>query len=161
MCAGDPIDGDLVLELLARLVARSLVDAVDGPGTRYRLLEPIRQYAEERRADVGETDRLRRRHAEYFTEFAGAARSHLWAGRAKSSGVRGSLRERRQPARGDGPCARHPERRPRVRALLPPPQSIHAFQVHDLVVFDPAALLALPGAAEHPGPSRRALGRRQ
>jgi predicted ATPase len=49
VCAGEPVDADDVLDLLAGLVARSLVVAGhDGPVTRYRLLETIRQYGEER-----------------------------------------------------------------------------------------------------------------
>src|SRR5205823_7879582 len=48
VCGGEGIDPDTVFELLAALVARSLVVAEDhGPQTRYRLLETIRQYAEE------------------------------------------------------------------------------------------------------------------
>ena len=52
------------MDLVAGLVARSLVVAEDGAqGTRYRLLETIRQYGEERLADWGETDTLVIRHA--------------------------------------------------------------------------------------------------
>ena len=47
-------------ELLAGLVARSLVVAErDGPETRYRLLETIREYGEERLAEHGETEAVR------------------------------------------------------------------------------------------------------
>jgi predicted ATPase/class 3 adenylate cyclase len=85
-CAGDPIEGDDVFELLASLVSRSLVVADDqGPDTRYRLLETIRQYGEERLADAGETDLLRRRHAEYYREFTAACRATC-SGRIRSSG---------------------------------------------------------------------------
>jgi predicted ATPase len=37
----------------------------DGTATRYRLLETIREYGEERLAEFGETDQLRRCHADY------------------------------------------------------------------------------------------------
>ena len=67
VCSGDGIDPDTVFELLARLVARSLVVTEDhGPETRYRLLETIRQYGEERLAETGETDRWQARHADYY-----------------------------------------------------------------------------------------------
>ncbi len=41
----------------------------DGPETRYRLLETIREYGEERLAEHDETDVLRNRHAEFYCEF--------------------------------------------------------------------------------------------
>jgi predicted ATPase/class 3 adenylate cyclase len=69
VCDEVPISGGEVFELLSGLVAKSLVLAQrDGPATRYRLLETIREYGEDRLADYGETDRLRRRHAEYFCQ---------------------------------------------------------------------------------------------
>jgi predicted ATPase len=71
VCGGDGIDRDLVFESLARLVAGSLVVAEDqGSQTRYRLLETIRQYGEERLVDAGEADTLRSRHAGHYAAFA-------------------------------------------------------------------------------------------
>ena len=56
VCAGQGIDADAVFDLLANLVARSLVVAEEhGFHTRYRLLETIRQYGEERLREAGET----------------------------------------------------------------------------------------------------------
>jgi predicted ATPase/class 3 adenylate cyclase len=53
-----------VLDSLGQLVDKSLVVADPTPvGTRYRLLETIRQYALERLDEGGETDAIRRRHA--------------------------------------------------------------------------------------------------
>ena len=67
VCGGDSIDPDTVFELLARLVARSLVVAEEhGFESRYRLLETIRQYGEERLEEAGDTDRWRARHADYY-----------------------------------------------------------------------------------------------
>ena len=63
VCSGDPVERDDVMDLVAGLVARSLVVAEDSDiGTRYRLLETIRQYGEERLADCGETEALQLRH---------------------------------------------------------------------------------------------------
>jgi len=60
-----------VLALLRDLVARSLVDAErGGNATRYRLLETIRAYGEERIVEHGETDALRDRHAAYYADLA-------------------------------------------------------------------------------------------
>jgi predicted ATPase len=71
VCAGDPIERARVFELLAGLVARSLVVAERGGAeTRYRLLETIREYGEERLSEHQETETLRRSHAEYYTTFA-------------------------------------------------------------------------------------------
>jgi predicted ATPase/class 3 adenylate cyclase len=70
VCAGGAVDGSDVFELTEHLVARSLVIAEDhGFQTRYRLLETIRQYGEERLAEHGETEDFRARHADYYVEF--------------------------------------------------------------------------------------------
>jgi len=62
-----------VLDLLARLVDTSLVVPGERDGrARYRLLEPIRQYAWQHLAACGEVDAVRRRHATTFLAFAEA-----------------------------------------------------------------------------------------
>jgi predicted ATPase len=69
VCGMDPLSGSEVFELLTGLVAKSLVLAQrSGLTTRYRLLETIREYGEDRLADHGETDQLRRHHAEYYCQ---------------------------------------------------------------------------------------------
>jgi predicted ATPase/class 3 adenylate cyclase len=76
VCAGDGIETDQVFELLAGLVARSLVvaDDTEAGDLRYRLLETIRQYGEDRLDDYDEVESLRARHAEYFADFASLVR---------------------------------------------------------------------------------------
>jgi len=77
VCGGDGIDPDMVFELLAGLVARSLVVAVnEGPETRYRLLETIREYGEERLNEAGETGPQRARHAAYYASLLPRIREH-------------------------------------------------------------------------------------
>ncbi len=80
--AGDiPEEG--VLDLLSSLVEQSLVVAdrrEDGP-TRYRMLVPVREYAEERLEQSGEAEETRRRHAEYCLTLAREAEWHLVAAR--------------------------------------------------------------------------------
>ena len=67
VCGGDGIDPGMVFDLLAGLVARSLVVAEEhGPEIRYRLLETIRQYGEEHLEAAGQTGRWRARHASYY-----------------------------------------------------------------------------------------------
>jgi predicted ATPase len=69
VCGGDGIDPDAVFGLLASLVARSLVVAEEhGPKTRYRLLETIRQYGEQRLNEAGDTEQWRARHAGYYAD---------------------------------------------------------------------------------------------
>ena len=61
-----------VLDSLTSLVGKSLVSEEEGPDqtSRYRLLETMRAYAWQQLAAAGEQDRLRRRHAEYYTALA-------------------------------------------------------------------------------------------
>ena len=65
------------LELVERLVDASLVRTEDergsGDGTRYRLLETVREYATERLVATGEEPTLRRAHAGYFLGSAESA----------------------------------------------------------------------------------------
>jgi predicted ATPase/DNA-binding winged helix-turn-helix (wHTH) protein len=75
VCAGDGIDVSDVLDLLSRLVSKSLVtiEADMVAERRYRFLETVRQYARERLMQSGTSDRVRDRHFEfYFNEFRGA-----------------------------------------------------------------------------------------
>jgi hypothetical protein len=69
VCSGEGIDPDAAFELLASLVARSLVITEEhGPETRYRLLETIREYGEERLTEAGELDGWRARHADFYAD---------------------------------------------------------------------------------------------
>jgi predicted ATPase/DNA-binding SARP family transcriptional activator/DNA-binding CsgD family transcriptional regulator len=70
--SGEGIEGEGVLDPLSRLVDKSLVVAEpSGRGeTRYRLLEPVRQYAREKLQSGREADRVRRQHAEWCLRFA-------------------------------------------------------------------------------------------
>jgi predicted ATPase/class 3 adenylate cyclase len=62
------------LDLLTSLVDKSLVVSEGrGAGQRYRLLEPIREYALERLTEAGEAPEARRRHARAFAILASAA----------------------------------------------------------------------------------------
>jgi predicted ATPase/class 3 adenylate cyclase len=77
VCSGEGIDPGAVFDLLAGLVSRSLVVAEQsGPQSRYRLLETIRQYGEERLDQAGETERWRARHAGYYAGFLRQVREH-------------------------------------------------------------------------------------
>ena len=76
---GEGIGRSDVLESLLVLMDKSLV--VAGPtgdgGARYRLLEPVRQYARERLEESGEADAFSRRHAEFLLALAEEAAPQL------------------------------------------------------------------------------------
>ncbi|HEX9993960.1 MAG TPA: hypothetical protein VGB14_13610, partial [Acidimicrobiales bacterium] len=68
------IDRPAVVDLLGRLVDRSLVLADDELGaTRFGLLETIRLYAAARLAEAGEAAAAQRRHAEHYAGFVETA----------------------------------------------------------------------------------------
>jgi predicted ATPase/tetratricopeptide (TPR) repeat protein len=71
VCSDETLDEIAVLDLLSSLVDKSLVSAEPaGNGTRYRLLESMRQYARERLTEHGEHSAVARRHAVAFLEMA-------------------------------------------------------------------------------------------
>jgi predicted ATPase/class 3 adenylate cyclase/DNA-binding CsgD family transcriptional regulator len=60
-----------VLDQLTLLVDKSLVVADDSGGrTHYRLLETVRQYAQEKLGESGEADAVRTRHRDHYTAMA-------------------------------------------------------------------------------------------
>jgi predicted ATPase/DNA-binding CsgD family transcriptional regulator/Tfp pilus assembly protein PilF len=73
-----PPDRDGVLPVLSRLVDKSLVTAEAGRlhNTRYRMVDTIREYAQERLQQSGHGD-VRRRHATYFLKWCRAAAKEL------------------------------------------------------------------------------------
>jgi predicted ATPase/DNA-binding SARP family transcriptional activator/DNA-binding CsgD family transcriptional regulator len=77
--AAEGIEEVEVLEMLSALVEKSLIVAkvVSGRSVRYRMLEPIRQYAQEKLQESAEEESTRRRHAEYFLGLAQEADPEL------------------------------------------------------------------------------------
>jgi predicted ATPase/DNA-binding CsgD family transcriptional regulator len=74
VCAGDGVERAAVLDLVAGLVARSLVAVrSEGNRTRYALQDTVRAYALARLAEAGETETVRRRHAAYYCDCVEAA----------------------------------------------------------------------------------------
>lgn len=69
---------DAVLDLLAQLVHKSLVAVShERDEARYRLLEPLRQFAAGQLEAAGETAALRQRHCDYYLAWAQAHTFHL------------------------------------------------------------------------------------
>jgi predicted ATPase/DNA-binding SARP family transcriptional activator/DNA-binding CsgD family transcriptional regulator len=105
VCSGEGIEQDDVLDILSKLVDKSLVVAEASPGVegelRYRMLEPIRQYGQERLQQSGEADATRDRHAASFLALAEQAgpelrgpRQVMWLKRldTERDNVRGAMR---------------------------------------------------------------------
>ncbi|MEU5990626.1 BTAD domain-containing putative transcriptional regulator [Spirillospora sp. NPDC047418] len=65
------------LELLDSLVDRSLLQGVDGPEPRFRMLETIREYGLEQLAGAVEIGKTRDAHVQCFLELAEQAEPHL------------------------------------------------------------------------------------
>jgi predicted ATPase/DNA-binding CsgD family transcriptional regulator len=86
-CADDVLELADVLDLLAALIDRSLIQVVDHPREpRYRLLATVRQYAAAKLLDGPEGASVQARHAEYFLSLAASAQSGL-AGPEQASWV--------------------------------------------------------------------------
>ncbi len=75
----EPLDEFAVFDMLEQLIHKSLVvvEYPSGGQARYRLLESIRQYAQEKLFDSGEGPILRDRHADFFAAFALEAEHHM------------------------------------------------------------------------------------
>ena len=71
-----------MLDLLSALVDKSLVvvSQAEPEGLRYRMLEPVRQYALELCEEGGGAEEVRRLHAAFFLGLAVEARPNLRAG---------------------------------------------------------------------------------
>ncbi|MEU6641699.1 BTAD domain-containing putative transcriptional regulator [Saccharomonospora sp. NPDC046836] len=72
VCVGAGVAPEDVLDLLTRLVDRSLVVHEDhgSAGPRYRLLESVVAYSLDRLDDAGEAEQVRLRHADHYTALA-------------------------------------------------------------------------------------------
>ena len=71
VCAGEGIERGQILDLLTQLVEKSLVLVHEQAGTmRYRLLEPIRQYAQDLLQESGAAPTVHGRHVHYFLRIA-------------------------------------------------------------------------------------------
>jgi predicted ATPase len=150
VCGGEGIDLDTVFELLASLVARSLVVAEEhGPESRYGLLEMIRQYGEERLGEAGETERWRARHADYYASLLPRIRQQsqepqaevFWA--VRLSADQDNLRAAWSWAIDTG----NVDIAFRMLAGFAPSEVLTTYPL----LLGGSAALELPGATEHPG----------
>ncbi len=71
ICAGSPGEECDVLEVLSSLIDKSLVLMEQRSAeARYRLLETMRQYGQEKLRQAGEVAAVRRRHCDWYVRFA-------------------------------------------------------------------------------------------
>jgi predicted ATPase/DNA-binding SARP family transcriptional activator len=113
VCSGSGLRAGQILDLLTALADKSLLTVRHGPdGPRYRMLEIIKAYGQERLAEAGESDELREAHAQYFTRLIEASRDHLlaaeqldWLRRLADDQDNLHAAIRHAVAAGDGPAA--------------------------------------------------------
>ena len=79
VCAGDEVEEWEVLDLIARLVAKSLVvaESPEEGRVRYRMQENLHSYAQERLAEAGEVEALSARRRDWFLALAEEAEPNL------------------------------------------------------------------------------------
>lgn len=78
VCSGNGITKREVLDLLASLAQKSLIQTHETPvGIRYEQLETIRQYGQEKFLAGNEVNILRKQHLKYFVELANQAEPEL------------------------------------------------------------------------------------
>ena len=72
VCASEFIPAGKILDLLSKLVDKSMIQTVYQPGQemRYRLLETMQRHASNMLVAKGELEETRKRHMEYFTRLA-------------------------------------------------------------------------------------------
>jgi predicted ATPase/class 3 adenylate cyclase len=153
VCSGDVVDRESVLDLVTNLVARSLVIAEDHRGgTRYRLLQTIRHYGEERLAQWGETETLLLRHANFYADLLARAAEYLygpeqatWAGKIVPE--RDNVRAALNTAIDAGNAAMAV----RLVADNPDGQSQDVMHVGEASSLPASRVLGLAGVTEEPG----------
>ena len=107
ICSDPSVKSDDVLELLEHLINKSMVSNQGTQHeTRYGVLETMRQYANEKLAESGESDGLRDTHLDYFLKLAEEAEPKLhsaeqliWFSRLESE--HDNLRAALEWAKGD------------------------------------------------------------
>ena len=78
VCADDHVPAGEILDVVSRLVDKSLVTASDAGGdTRFTQLQTLWQYGRERLDESGEVNAMRVRHAEYYRQMAKEAHEGL------------------------------------------------------------------------------------
>jgi predicted ATPase/class 3 adenylate cyclase len=147
ICGLVPLVPRHVFSLLAELVGKSLVVAQrEASDTRYRLLETIREYGEERLIELDEVELIRTAHAHYYCNLAEEVSAEM-AGPRQIEGARrlnaehDNILAAMQHAldTGDADLALQ------LLQKLPPPPS----QIGNPIFLPVEPVLALPGVEDH------------
>lgn len=69
ICCGDSISNVMVMDLLGELTDKSMISYKQDTG-RYSILESLKQYGLEKLNEIGDKDKIRTAHLEYFSSFA-------------------------------------------------------------------------------------------
>ncbi|HEY8474340.1 MAG TPA: BTAD domain-containing putative transcriptional regulator [Natronosporangium sp.] len=77
VCADDRLPGKAIADLLIALADKSLLQVVDDDEPRYRMLDTIREFAQEQLAEAGESADVLAAHSRYFLALAETAEPHL------------------------------------------------------------------------------------
>jgi predicted ATPase/DNA-binding CsgD family transcriptional regulator len=79
VCSGAGLERELIVDLLASLVAKSIVSMGQGSRHgRYRLLETLRLYGAQRLAEAGEDAEVARRHATWYADLVSDGDRPWW-----------------------------------------------------------------------------------
>jgi predicted ATPase len=155
VCSGSGLPAGRALDLLTALADKSLLIVQHDP-PRYRMLEIIRAYGQERLAEAGESDEFREAHARYFTQLAEASRDHLlaaeqldWLRRLADDQDNLHAAVRHAVAAGDGPAA------VRLAAALGWYWFLRGMKLEGAELVGDA--LGVPGAAESADPEQVAV----
>ena len=80
VCSGGGLERESIVDLVGSLVAKSILTMTRGGGRgRYRLLETLRLYGDQRLAEAGEAVELARRHAGWYAERISGGERPWWA----------------------------------------------------------------------------------
>ncbi|GAB3738349.1 BTAD domain-containing putative transcriptional regulator [Amycolatopsis oliviviridis] len=112
VCVSEAVEQYEVLELLTALTEKSLLVAAGDEAPRYRMLGTIKEYAELRLAEAGESALARDAHLAYFIELAEAAEPMLreaeqldWLAKLNADHDNITSAMRRALAAGEAPAA--------------------------------------------------------
>ena len=87
VCSGTGLERERIVEVVGSLVAKSILTiGRGGRHGRYRLLETLRLYGEQRLAEAGEHSELARRHAAWYAELISGGDRPWWARPAQRAG---------------------------------------------------------------------------
>jgi predicted ATPase len=157
VCAGDGVAPEEVLDLLDRLVERSLLSFREAYGrTRYGMLETLRHYGAERLAERGDDARRRTLHADHYAERAdrwGHDAALTWSEAMLPEGL-AAFDEVRAAARWS--TRQDPSRERTLRLLAPLWALVHTAHATEIADLCDEALRAWP--VEHDELGQAVLG---